>query len=84
MRINGEVISEEQVVEYLSFMFRYMEKEKVELSFFDITTLVCLQYFKDSVNDFNILEVGLGGLNDSTNIIRQPLLSIITSISYDH
>ncbi len=51
---------------------------------FEVVTAIAFLYFKEKAADFVILEVGLGGRGDSTNIIKAPLLSIITSISYDH
>ncbi|MBQ9179614.1 MAG: bifunctional folylpolyglutamate synthase/dihydrofolate synthase [Firmicutes bacterium] len=51
---------------------------------FEIVTAIALCYFKDQNADFVILEVGLGGRGDSTNVIERPLISIITSIGYDH
>ena len=51
---------------------------------FEIVTAIALCYFKDKQADFVILEVGLGGRGDSTNVIDKPLVSIITSIGYDH
>lgn len=51
---------------------------------FEIVTAIALCYFRDRQADFVILEVGLGGRGDSTNVIDDPLVSIITSIGYDH
>lgn len=51
---------------------------------FEVVTAIAFLYFKEKGADFVVLEVGLGGRGDSTNIIKKPLLSIITSISYDH
>jgi len=51
---------------------------------FEVVTAVCLLYFKEAGCDAAVLEVGLGGRGDSTNIVKDPLLSVITSISYDH
>ena len=53
------------------------------LSFFEFVTLMAFLYFSDTEPDFIILEVGLGGLLDCTNIIT-PLVSVITNVSYDH
>jgi dihydrofolate synthase/folylpolyglutamate synthase len=51
---------------------------------FEIVTAIAFCYFKDMECDFVVLEVGLGGSGDSTNVILKPVVSIITSISYDH
>ncbi len=53
-------------------------------SFFEIITAAAFNYFKEKSPDFIVLEVGLGGRLDSTNIIENPLVSVITSISFDH
>ncbi len=55
-----------------------------KVTLFEIETIIALLYFYRNNVDFAILETGLGGLYDCTNIISQPLVSIITSISYDH
>jgi len=51
---------------------------------FEIVTAIAFVYFKKKKADFIVLEVGLGGRGDSTNIIKEPLVSVITSISFDH
>ena len=51
---------------------------------FEVITAVAFLYFREKQADFVVLEVGLGGIGDSTNIIRDPLCSVITSISFDH
>lgn len=81
IKINGNPISEEYVV-------NFVEKEKdfyspLNPSFFEITTAMAFKYFEDENVDFAIIEVGLGGRLDCTNIIN-PILSIITNISLDH
>ena len=57
--------------------------EKIEPSFFEWTVGLAFRYFADEKVDIAIIETGLGGRLDSTNVIK-PLLSIITNISYDH
>ncbi|MGE0197725.1 MAG: folylpolyglutamate synthase/dihydrofolate synthase family protein [Simkaniaceae bacterium] len=79
IQINGEMISEEEVVQGLEKLFQLSESPK----FFEITTLLAFDYFAKEEVDVAVIEVGLGGRLDATNIIR-PLLSIITSIDYDH
>ncbi|MHB8232269.1 MAG: bifunctional folylpolyglutamate synthase/dihydrofolate synthase [bacterium] len=53
-------------------------------SFFELTTAICFQYFFEKQVDIAIIEAGLGGRLDATNIIKRPLLSVITNISMDH
>lgn len=81
IRINGEMIPENNVV---SFIERHKEKlEQLELSFFEMTVAMAFDYFKEEKVDIAIIEVGMGGRLDSTNIIK-PELSVITNISLDH
>ena len=81
MRINGEMVPKEYVHAFLSRWKPYFEKEN--LSFFEITTGMAFRWFADEKVDIAIIECGLGGRLDSTNIIT-PELSIITSIGLDH
>ena len=81
IRVNGEKIPEERVI-------RFVEEEKtffepLHPSFFELTTALAFLYFKEEKIDVAVVEVGLGGRLDCTNII-QPDLSIITNISFDH
>lgn len=81
IRVNGEKISREAVV---SFIDRYREKALgLEPSFFELTSTMAFEYFKKCDVDVAVIEVGLGGRLDSTNIVT-PVLSVITNISFDH
>ncbi len=81
IRINGEMIAEEQV---LAFISKHKTAfEAMELSFFEMTVGMAFQHFADEKVDIAIVETGMGGRLDSTNLLR-PLLSIITNIGYDH
>lgn len=81
IRVNGEMISEDYVCRFTEkFMQSGLE---IKPSFFELTTEMAFSYFAESQVDIAIIEVGLGGRLDSTNIIR-PVLSVITSISFDH
>ncbi|NGX43915.1 MAG: Bifunctional protein FolC [Candidatus Anoxychlamydiales bacterium] len=81
--INGKIISKKDVKVLLKKIFKFQKKIKIYLSFFEITTLLAFLYFSKKKVDFAIIETGLGGRLDATNIIT-PILSIITSISLDH
>jgi len=81
IRVNGEKISEEYVVDFVERHRKYFEP--VEPSFFELTMMMAFKYFADMEVDVAVIEVGLGGRLDSTNIIT-PDLSIITNISFDH
>lgn len=81
IRINGEMIPENDVV---SFINTHKKKlEELELSFFEMTVAMAFDYFNRENVDIAIIEVGMGGRLDSTNVIN-PELSVITNISLDH
>ena len=65
-------------------MIKYNEKAELHVTLFELETTMALLYFYRKNVDFVILETGLGGLSDCTNIITKPIVSIITSIGYDH
>ncbi|MES2618266.1 MAG: folylpolyglutamate synthase/dihydrofolate synthase family protein [Bacteroidota bacterium] len=81
IRINGEVITEEYVIEFTERIAPYIES--IQPSFFEITVAMCFEYFAKEQVDYAIIETGLGGRLDSTNIIT-PILSVITNIGFDH
>ena len=81
MRVNGEMISKDAV---MSFMDRYFATGyEGKPSFFELTSTMAMDYFKQQKVDFAVIEVGLGGRLDSTNIIT-PILSVITNITLEH
>lgn len=81
IRVNGEMASEEYVV---SFVAKHKALiEKIHPSFFEVTVAMAFDYFAQQSVDIAVVETGLGGRLDSTNIIR-PLVSLITNISFDH
>lgn len=81
IRVNGEKISQQYVVDFVDKHRKYFEP--IEPSFFELTMMMSFLYFADMHVDVAIIEVGLGGRLDSTNIIT-PDLSVITNISFDH
>ena len=81
IKINGIPISEEAVVEFISKNKPFFKEQY--LSFFEMTVGLAFDYFSKSKVDIAIVEVGLGGRLDSTNIIT-PLVSVITNIGLDH
>jgi dihydrofolate synthase/folylpolyglutamate synthase len=83
IRINGEMISAHFVVDFCNIVQQNNKLNKLEPSFFEITFAMALQYFSNENCDICIIETGLGGRLDATNIIN-PALSIITNISFDH
>lgn len=82
MRVNNEFISQAAVAEIVSAM-RPLVETLPGLTTFELTTALAFQYFAREKVDVAVIEVGLGGRLDATNIIT-PLVSVITSLSYDH
>lgn len=81
IRINGKMIPESKVIEFIS-----LHKEAftvIKPSFFEMTSAMAFDYFKKEQVDVAVIEVGMGGRLDSTNIIT-PVLSVITNIGFDH
>ena len=81
IRVNGECISEQYIIDFVEKERRFFEP--LHPSFFELTTALAFKYFAEQKVDIAIIEVGLGGRLDCTNIIT-PILSIITNISKDH
>ncbi|HLW15640.1 MAG TPA: folylpolyglutamate synthase/dihydrofolate synthase family protein [Flavobacteriaceae bacterium] len=81
IRVNGELISEEAVVQFIDTNRGFLKQNA--FSFFEMSVGMAFDYFAKSKVDIAIIETGLGGRLDSTNIIT-PLLSIITNIGLDH
>ena len=86
--INGASITEEKVVELLTkirpYIIEIVAETKINYpAFFEVATAMALTYFFEEKVDFAVIEVGLGGRWDATNIV-EPLVSVITNSSYDH
>ena len=81
IRVNGQCISKERVVKFVEDERKFFEP--LHPSFFELTTALAFKHFEEQKVDIAIIEVGLGGRLDCTNIIS-PILSIITNISFDH
>ena len=81
MRINGAMIPEHKVVEFIdAYKNEFMN---FGLSFFEMTVGMAFDYFRNENVDIAVIETGMGGRLDSTNVLT-PLLSVITNIGYDH
>ena len=78
----ANLISKEYVFEFLTRWLPWITEH--QLSFFEITTGLAFRWFADEKVDVAVIETGLGGRLDSTNILERPLLSIVTSIGFDH
>ncbi|MCQ2255000.1 MAG: bifunctional folylpolyglutamate synthase/dihydrofolate synthase [Bacteroidaceae bacterium] len=81
IRVNGEMIPEQEVVDFVENHRSFFEP--LQPSFFELTTALAFKYFEKAGVDIAVVEVGLGGKLDCTNIIH-PILSVITNISLDH
>ena len=81
IKVGGQLISKQEVVEFVTSHKPYFEK--AQLSFFEMTVGLAFWYFKKEKVDYAVIEVGLGGRLDATNIIT-PVLSVITNIGLDH
>lgn len=83
IQISGEIISAPKCEATIQSIFDIDDVHSLGLSFFQISTLAALLYFREQNVDFAFLEVGIGGELDATNV-TEPFLSVITSIGFDH
>lgn len=83
IKVNGEMIAEDDVCDFVDEFCQLNKETKLEPSFFEITVSMAFDYFRKQQVDIAVIEVGLGGRLDSTNIIH-PEVSLITNISLDH
>ncbi len=81
IRVNGECLPEQYVIDFVEENRALFEP--LHPSFFELTTAMAFKYFAEQKVDYAVIEVGLGGRLDCTNIIT-PVLSVITNISFDH
>lgn len=84
IKINGEEILKKDFAEYINEICLIADKHDIHLTEFEILTICAYKYFYDKKVDIAVIETGLGGRFDATNVCKKPLLSVITSISFDH
>ena len=84
MQVCGEPISDEELAELTTLIRPIADAMEDKPTEFELITALAFTYFKRHACDVVVLEVGLGGRLDSTNVIKNPLLSIITGIDFDH
>ena len=87
IQINGEMVSEDELVKACEHLFPLLEKlehEGVIITEFEFLTVLAFYIYKKNGCEYIVCEVGMGGLLDSTNLIRNPVCSVITRIDYDH
>ncbi|HEY3874053.1 MAG TPA: Mur ligase family protein, partial [Candidatus Kapabacteria bacterium] len=82
IRIDGTMISEAEVVEFLERVWPMVEELKS--TFFEVTTALAFDHFARHRVDIAIIETGLGGRLDATNVLEAPLATVVTSIGHDH
>lgn len=81
IKINGDYISHQYIKKFINLY--HDDIEEIKPSFFELTVVLAFAYFADQKVDYAVIETGLGGRLDSTNVIT-PMLSVITNISFDH
>lgn len=88
IELDGKYISDDDLAEYADRVLKCAEimvaRGEQSPTEFEVITAIAFLYFKEKGCDFAVMEVGLGGSGDSTNVCKSPLISVITSISYDH
>ncbi|MBI3019192.1 MAG: bifunctional folylpolyglutamate synthase/dihydrofolate synthase, partial [Deltaproteobacteria bacterium] len=83
VQLNGKMIGKRELVSLVNELDQFLKKTKIYLSFFEFMTVMAFLYYARQKVDFAVVEVGLGGRLDATNVL-QPLVSVITSIDFDH
>ncbi|PPE05826.1 bifunctional folylpolyglutamate synthase/dihydrofolate synthase [Williamsoniiplasma lucivorax] len=82
IQINNEMISDQDLRKYLAMIEEDIQEYK--LTFFEIWTLIMILYFNDQKVDIAVVEAGIGGVKDSTNLMSDQLMTLLTSVSLDH
>jgi len=82
IKINGQMIVQQDVIDFV-IKYNHSDIKNIQPSFFELTFAMAMDYFYQEQVDVAIIEVGMGGRLDSTNVI-QPLLSVITNVTLDH
>ncbi len=83
IRINGKEISNQELNRYIKKIRDIIEKQNLTTTFFELTTALAFLHFAEQKVDFAVIEVGLGGRLDATNVVM-PKVSVITNVSLDH
>lgn len=84
MQVNSDMISEQEVVELLPQIYDWCAQHDIPATFFEITTALAFYFYEKRQTQVVVLETGLGGRLDATNVIKHPGISIITSIGLEH
>src|SRR3989338_1552986 len=83
IQIDGKMIGKSELISLVNELDLFLKKTKIDLSFFEFMTVMAFLYYARQKVDFAVVEVGLGGRLDATNVLT-PLVSVITSIDFDH
>ena len=83
IQINGENISDQELTKWIKIIKRKSEKQHLPLTFFEFTTALAFAYFAEKKVDYAVIEVGMGGRLDATNVVL-PEVAIITNVAHDH
>lgn len=87
IQINGKMVSENEIAESTEYLWKYLEQlldKGIIITEFEFVTALAFYIYKKYDCDYIVCEVGMGGLLDSTNLIHNPICSVITRIDYDH
>ena len=84
MKIDGECISDGELADITAYVKPYADSMADKPTEFELITAIAFEYFKRNKTDVVVLEAGMGGRLDSTNVIKEPLLSVITGVALDH
>lgn len=84
MQVNSQMISEEEVVQLLPTIFNLCVKHDIPATFFEVTTALAFSFYAAHNAQVVVLETGLGGRLDATNVVQSPTISVITSIGLEH
>lgn len=84
IKINFADISQYDFAKYVELVENVSRQEGIDLTEFEVLTMIAFLYFRDQKVDYAVIETGMGGRLDATNIVERPILTIITSISADH
>lgn len=82
--MNSELITQEDLVKFATMVFEAIESQRLDVTYFEIVTMIAFLHFEAQKVDYAVLEVGMGGRLDATNIIERPEVCAITSIGFDH
>ena len=84
MQVNGTPIADEELAEITEYVKPFADSMEQTPTEFELVTAIAFEYFRRNNCDIVVLETGLGGRLDSTNVISSPLLTVITGVAFDH